>query len=237
MYNPIEVSLAAAKAREELEKSGAVGRIDPAVFVATLPVANNTDGSLPYINLVAGERYNVHMRIDSLGEGEGTLTAKAIEMADETAVCIGDMTLFGADGESTGEEFLIMAVTGPAGSGTFVVLSDTLAAAGSGGGTFTIEKAETIHPIDPKFIPGAVLPVVELSHAESLTAEEQAQLTYHAERAEPIIVKVVVDGLTVASFVCEYLYYGEDEAACSYSNLNVAVFTRSADGTWTAEWK
>jgi hypothetical protein len=54
---------------------------------------------------------------------------------------------------------------------------------------------ETIHPIDPKFIPGAVLPVVEISTNPStegapLTAEESAAIQAAFDTGMPCVVKI-----------------------------------------------
>lgn len=58
-----------------------------------------------------------------------------------------------------------------------------------------VEFAETIHPIDPKFIPGAVLPVVELStepteEGAPLTEKESAAIQAAYDTGMPCVVKM-----------------------------------------------
>ena len=63
-----------------------------------------------------------------------------------------------------------------------------------------IETPETIHPIDPKFLPGVCLPVVELSTAVDneqveLTAAETAQLASALETSDLAIIKTAIPTL------------------------------------------
>ena len=48
--------------------------------------------------------------------------------------------------------------------------------------------------IDPKYLPGVCLPVVEIADAENLTADENAKLT--ACIGLPCIIKVTFEGIT-----------------------------------------
>lgn len=63
----------------------------------------------------------------------------------------------------------------------------------NGGATCTISTPETIHPIDPKYLPGVCLPVVELSTAfaggATLSAEECALLDAAYEGNTPVVIK------------------------------------------------
>lgn len=74
-----------------------------------------------------------------------------------------------------------------------------------------IEFADTIHPIDPKYIPGAVLPVVELSteihedsnnaiYSVSLTSEETILTENTCAAGVPFVLKCKVFG-TAASIL------------------------------------
>jgi hypothetical protein len=62
-------------------------------------------------------------------------------------------------------------------------------------------ELETIHPIDPKFIPGAVLPVVEIADVSAITAEESAKLT--ACIGMPCIINVNGAVVIVHNYVLE----------------------------------
>lgn len=64
-----------------------------------------------------------------------------------------------------------------------------------------IEFAETIHTIDPKFIPGVVLPVVELSTAvgEALTEAENAKLNEVAATGLPCVICFTMEGMQMSA--------------------------------------
>lgn len=95
-----------------------------------------------------------------------------------------------------------------------------------------LEFAETIHPIDPKFIPGAVLPVVEVkSFYATPTEEENKALT--AFIGLPIIVKgAVADGVSIAAV----MMYGLQSGSHVFSALmgaDIFIGFQSSDGiTW-----
>lgn len=88
---------------------------------------------------------------------------------------------------------------------------------------FYVEKityaTETIHPIDPKFIPGAVLPVVDLvgiePSGENPVPEEIAKVVKTAiANALPIIVRansVFNNTPVVKSLVAEFIDFGEGD--------------------------
>lgn len=76
-------------------------------------------------------------------------------------------------------------------------------------------EAETIHPIDPKFIPGAVLPVVDIKTlpgdtgtGNELTAEESAQLD--ALNGAPFIMFFDYNGFYTFRLVMSSMFNGFD---------------------------
>lgn len=93
-------------------------------------------------------------------------------------------------------------------SDTFVVPVGTYVAHADIGYVTRVEY-ETIHPIDPKYIPGAVLPVVELTTEVSvankngtvLTADETAEVARVLSEYDYAIVKFIWGGLPVLA-VC-----------------------------------
>lgn len=103
----------------------------------------------------------------------------------------------------------------------------------SGGYISRIEFAETIHPINPKFIPGAVLPVVELS-IEQLTkmltpddfggfegvhldANNQATLNYAHPHLLPILVKAAqLRGMIIGCEEIGYTAQFDEETMISF---------------------
>ena len=108
--------------------------------------------------LVVGETYTV------------TFDGKRYSCVCSELNAVGNNAIFG-EGEDTGEPFLIILN----GEDTFAIATQT-----EGTHTFSITQ-ETIHPIDPKFLPGVCLPVVELTtvptaKGAALTAEETAQV-------------------------------------------------------------
>ena len=50
-------------------------------------------------------------------------------------------------------------------------------------------ETETIHPIDPKFLPGVCLPVVETADINAITTAESAVFTAAAENGLPCVLK------------------------------------------------
>lgn len=103
-------------------------------------------------------------------------------------------------------------------------------------------ETETIHQIDPKFIPGAVLPVVELETNISSTGEfvaltesESALLNEVAQQKLPIVVIYhPVDGATMA---IPLFYADADETGVqivySDSSANPYIMLRKQSGAWT----
>lgn len=110
----------------------------------------------------------------------------------------GNYALYSASGEDTGEPFCIRCNRG-----------GWVYATTSGEHTVYIEIPERVKTIDPKFIPGAVLPVVELSEettstlvaSDSATAneEETALFTAAKEKQTAILIKCSYESLHFAS--------------------------------------
>lgn len=100
--------------------------------------------------------------------------------------------------EQGGEIFVVSDPGGLMGSpGTYV--RKYRGAASSVFGWTSEIKLETIHPIDPKFLPGVCLPVVELTtqptaEGAPLTAEESANVQAALAMGVPCVVKFNIDG-------------------------------------------
>lgn len=82
-------------------------------------------------------------------------------------------------------------------------------------------KAETIHPIDPKFLPGVCLPVVEIADITAITAEESALLT--AAIGSPIVVAT-----DTSKIVCSYAFADDNYVFFGYTMGGNII---SVDGT------
>lgn len=91
-------------------------------------------------------------------------------------------------------------------------------------------EIETIHPIDPKYLPGAVLPVVEISNIENLTEEEQATLTAYADQRTPILVKLFDGGVLMASGVFLFLDPGNGQKIYALAGLCSIMYV---DSSWS----
>lgn len=188
-YDPIEMNQAARNAVKILSASGRVGRVEaPRVYTFN---GNATDEEMakqavkisddtPFLSNVA----KVLMTARETGEAE--------ELPREL------MTIYDNETKSVayvnGNAFL--AVYRQSNN----IEHGLYAFCGEGGYVSRVEFPETIHPIDPKFIPGAVLPVVELStvataEGAALTAEESARMDEVAAMGVPIVVSTVVDGI------------------------------------------
>lgn len=112
--------------------------------------------------------------------------------------------------------------------GTFYGAADT-----NGGSNITVSIPDVIHTIDPKYLGGAVLPVVELSGEftgqRDLTAEESTVFDALAETGSPIIVKFNYNG-TNLSLVFNYMG-GDITAFCGNFETSDFVFGKG-EGRW-----
>lgn len=98
-------------------------------------------------------------------------------------------------------------------------------------GSYYVTKAtfaETIHPIDPKYLPGVCLPVVEIANIDAITAEESAKLK--GAIGMPCIVKIGDDTEGFAEAMA-YLGGGDEHL---FVNASGAIGFRSTDNgaTW-----
>lgn len=150
-------------------------------FSGTLELDTTTEGGVVFsgaavqgsdFGLVEGETYIVNL------DGQ-TYECKCQGFAlpsdpSTTTPGVGNGALFGV-AEDTGEPFFIIALNGM----TLVNVYGEVASADLS----VTHVTETIHPIDPKFLPGVCLPVVELTTVPTadesmiaLTADETTQL-------------------------------------------------------------
>lgn len=162
------------------------------------------------IALTDGSNYDVVVTGKELTVGE-TYTV-ITESGSFSAVCkdfnggalLGNLASINPSGENTGESFAVY--VGVDKGEAFGVAVDQ-----NGGSFIKITTPETIHPIDPKFLPGVCLPVVEIASAPypesgtvELSAEESAKLDAAVAEGFPVVVKMTMFGMPVA-VVCTYL--------------------------------
>ena len=77
-------------------------------------------------------------------------------------------------------------------------------------------QTETITPIDPKYLPGVCLPVVEIASAEypfsgdpvALSAEESAKFAAAAETGLPVVIKLTLNSMSLTAQYMSGLYMG-----------------------------
>lgn len=112
-----------------------------------------------------------------------------------------NMIGLGGDYPDTGESFVVIIEMGV----DRIAILDT-----NGGQSVVIKTLETIHPIDQKFIPGAVLPVVELTtvptvEGAALTEEESAQMDEIVTMGMPIVLKLQHGGAVITTLLSRLL--------------------------------
>lgn len=96
---------------------------------------------------------------------------------------------------------------------------------------------ETIHPIDPKFLPGAVVPVVELTtepaaEGATLTAEESAMMEEVFATGLPFVLKCTFD-TSIISVMCSMLNMGGMMVGYVGSiGDNTKIFVNKMEGVW-----
>lgn len=144
----LTLSLAVQKALRELGVKTEPGKVLLKETTASYGVVTE------YIGLAVGKTYNVSF----LGG-----TFQAVCKAMEEIRYVGNLSLLIEDAENTGEAFCIAEVVEDGENGTVWSFSVE-------GEEFTVSTPETIHPIDPKFLPGVCLPVVVDFDVLGLTA-------------------------------------------------------------------
>lgn len=175
-YNEIMVTQAKSRVLRDLGVD-----IEPAKLILDEPLGADASGDFGgatiYINqnekpgkIEEGKVYTV-----TTDSGSFTSVCKATTLEDNTALLfIGNGKLFAL--EDTGESFVISLLADEFSTMLYAVDYDN-------GSHMKIVSEETIHPIDPKFLPGVCLPVVEITSAEyptdgivELSAEEITQI-------------------------------------------------------------
>lgn len=177
------------------------------------------------ISLTAGQTYNVVW--------DGVRYECVAQIFDGSAF-IGNLGILGLD--DTGEPFMLIP-----GDNGIVAISMT-----AGNHTLSItQETETIHPIDPKFLPGVVLPVVELTSVgphedgESITLSESDCAKLNAVGRMPFIMTVKLEGGESLSFVMNCLsmneygaYYGGYLSVPIFGDVKITLIYDAASGYW-----
>lgn len=153
-----------------------------------------------------------------------------ITLYEVESVCIGNNKYFG--GEDTGEPFGFVTADGMADN----ILFDT-----EGEHTFAIYvEAETIHTIAPKYLPGAVLPVVELSTVIEqqgdtiLSAEDCQKLDTASETGNLCVLRFNFGG-PLLTLIPVYMGDGEERTYSTTTPFGFTVVFVGSGGTWAAQ--
>lgn len=235
----ITLSLAVCKVLEELGVK--TSKSQTTVFRGS-PVADSSNWIIDFTP-VSGKEYTVTVN------GE-TTTQKAASYTDEAignCILLGNATLIG--GEANGVEWYIIHFVDVEAS-FFAWVNNTEE---DGTTTITITtETNTIHPIDPKFIPGAVLPVVEITSAQyaydsdgnvvttELSETESAQLTAAAKTGLPCVVKLdilvpgsnmVANATMVMTWIPTTGYYTAPHPMPVITGMTISIANN--DGVWS----
>lgn len=152
--------------------------------------------------------------------------------------------------DTTDEAFLLL--TEVYENGVPLEYATQVRASVAGDRTILLSTTETIHPIDPKFLPGVCLPVVELSTvfvvgtSDAITIVDETDIKKLNDTISyglPIVVKIATNMYDRISGV---LYYVSDSASpdnVSYSGIicnsaaNAILGLTKYDGEWTYQTK
>lgn len=184
--------------------------------------------SMASAGLKEGSSYVVHW-----AGKDYSCIAKVVDAGDAKAIALGNLTMFGLD--DTGEPFIVTD------TGTQTMFYDIEAVmSGQSGAVGRViglsSVTETITPIDPKYLPGVCLPVVELStevqygDMTSLSPEENAALTAAAEGGLPIVIGFNWNGVKIRGVGC--LMDGGEESGYVVTIPNRAFNVVFAEGQW-----
>lgn len=237
--NPIDQAIIEANVRESLEQSGQVGRVKKTVLTFNGDRAGKT---------VVSDDYFTYVRLYSA-------------VAPETITKAAVMTIGGAV-EYTADAFTITELSGTGYAisinsmiGILVVPEDcdfaiagTYAATNCDGAPTTSTEfytscieTETIHKIDPKFLPGVCLPVVELStepttEGVELTAEENTKLNEALSQSPLVILQIPTSDFALVTTIVFSAYGGILLANCAFAQFQLApsMLVDSGIFVWTA---
>lgn len=231
----LTLSLAAKKAFEAMGV-----KIEPMKTVLTGEVSEEGIARGEVIALEVGREYGF-FAVDKTGKYEDVLIGKAVAQEMGGIAWVGNMALFMPDAPDTGEDFCVFPY--PEEGCSMVVVT------GLGqGAIFALKALETIHPIDPKFLPGGGggMPKIEVHVASldeacdfTLTPEQVATVKSAATSGMPLVFSVVDDGAGVKVNVFANLTYVQQSdyyaAKGTYEGSTVAI--EGVGDTVTGRWE
>lgn len=247
MFDASGSIFAANKVMRELGESGSVGyektkqtafatdaviKASKTFVVLTLPSSvgafdlNNNSGKLFSVT-VNGRTYERESFV--LEDDQGFRTG-----------VVGNPSMYNPEYEDTGEPFYLSSMSG--GSKLRITAKDPVTLDNSVDVVVSVKLLEkTIHPIDPKYLPGVCLPVVELETVVSadavFTDAENNALTEAFESGLPVVLKCAINtaGASVEvqaeKFNC--IAYGATSDGMAFFMLpGTPTMIALADGVW-----
>ena len=125
----------------------------------------------------------------------------------------------------------------PVTAGTYVLYDEAFWGANTGYVSSVTYGKETIHPIDPKYLPGVCLPVVELTtvptaDGAALTAEESEMMNKAVAASDYVLIKYNRSETQTAKFAEIFAKTVTDEGTVVVSHFGTALL-RPIGGDWT----
>lgn len=244
--NPIQRAILQQEIIEALKAlytNGQVGHIErQKVLLDVELVPNNVVGTGTFYGvedtasnlLEVGKTYTV--TTDS-----GTYTS-VCQSTDATIKYLGNMELLDGNASTANGSFLVLLayedVAGESNAGWALVCLD-----GNYGSHMKIVGDETIHPIDPKFLPGVCLPVVELSTTgdmpaqDTLTEDAVLVLINAVENGTPLIARASLtsgsESLKI-NMLCSTMHNGLSGSYFAQgTSAGISVTMEAVNGTGT----
>ena len=221
-----------------LKKSGGVGHVEPGMV---LTFDGNTTGKETFVDAdmgfslvkISDKVYDLSkvnkVVVTATKTGETTaFTPTVIKSPGVSMLDDNGQIVFAIASDGTNEEVSFLPSIG-----TWVSFTDEAYVS-------RLEFAETIHPIDPKFLPGVCLPVVEITSAvydgsanAVLTEGESAELDSACASSTHVIVNVpIYEGVPGYPVLCRVMKM--DGAVLLMGMIGSAEFIadKNEDGLW-----
>lgn len=194
-YDPIEVNQAAAKATREIRKDGGAGYSEPNVFTFD----GKSEGK---VEIADTRLYKISDKIPDVSDFvacRGFLQGSVLELSavDCTIKKESEVGSISVNLDGTGDSCIVCVIYSS--ENIFNVKPGLYVMCYSDNDTYVsyIEFAETIHPIDPKYLPGVCLPVVELSTVATngavFSEADNVKLTTAKEKGTPAVISCTID--------------------------------------------
>lgn len=205
-----------------IKKAGYV-EVSEAVIFENLAVSGGEADTTVTTQMIPGKTYIVTV-------GGVKYERVCYTEAFDGIACVGNARLYDFVNEDNGDDFFV----GQARETIVQCYTRNM-----GDTTITLaEKTETIHPIDPKYLPGVCLPVVELTTeptvgtSASLTADESAKLDEVVTLKTPIVLNFVYPDMGEMSCVCFYMASANGFVHHFSFGNTMTLIVGYGDGAW-----